>query len=65
MVFPIHSYSVLGLVFCLVNENFLNCTSGLVLLCFFISSSRFLLRPYDVTTASNLLFLFIRSCNFI
>ena len=33
-VFPIHSYSVLGLVFCLVNENFLNCTSGLVLLCF-------------------------------
>ena len=43
--------------FCLVNENSLNCTSGLVLLCFFISSSRFLLRPYDVTTTSNLLFV--------
>ena len=30
---------------------------------FFISSSRFLLRPYDVTTTWNLLF-FIRLCNF-
>ena len=29
----------------------------------FISSSRFLLRPYGVTTTSNLI-LFIRSCNF-
>ena len=36
-----------------VNENFLNYTSGRVLLCFFISSS----RPYDVTTTSNLLFV--------
>ena len=35
MVFPIHSLSVLGLVFCLFDENSLNCTSGLVLLCFF------------------------------
>ena len=43
--------------FLLVNENSLNCTSGLVLLCFFISSSQFLLRPYDVTTTSNLLFV--------
>ena len=57
MVFPIHSKSVLGLVFCLVNENSLNCTSGLVLLCLFISSSRFLLRLYDVTITSNLLFV--------
>ena len=47
MVFPIHSLSVLGLVVCKVNENSLNCTSGLVLLCFI--SSWFLLRPYDVT----------------
>ena len=46
MVFPIHSYSVLGLVFCLVNENFLNCTSGLVLLCFFVSSSDALFSFY-------------------
>ena len=46
----------LGLVFCLVNENALNCTSGRVLLCFF-SSSIFLLRPHDVTTTSNLLFV--------
>ena len=38
--------------------NFWNCISGLVLQCFFISSSRFLLRPYDGH------FLFIRSCNF-
>ena len=37
MVFPIHLLSVLGLVFCLVNEISLNCTSGLVLLCFFNS----------------------------
>ena len=29
--------------------NSLDCISGLVLLCFFISSSWFLLRPYDVT----------------
>ena len=36
-------------LFCLVNENSLNCTSGLVLLCFFISPLWFLLRPYDVT----------------
>ena len=35
----IHSPIILGLVLCLVNENSLNCTSGLVLLCFFISSS--------------------------
>ena len=35
MVFPSHSQSVPGLVFCLVNENFLNCTPGLVLLWFF------------------------------
>ena len=56
--FPNPFIAVLGLVFCLVNENSLNCTSGLVLLCFFfISSSRFLLRPYDVTTISNLLFV--------
>ena len=39
MVFPIHSKSILGLVFCLVNEKSLNCTSGLVLLCLFNSSS--------------------------
>ena len=37
--FLISSYSVLGLVCCLVNENSLNCTSGLVLLCFFTSLS--------------------------
>ena len=55
MIFPIHF--VPGLIFCLVNENSLNCISGLVLLCFFISSSRFLLRPYDVTTTSSLLFV--------
>ena len=39
MVYPIHSQSVLRLVFCFVNENSLNYTSGLVLLCFFVSSS--------------------------
>ena len=38
MVFQIHSLSVLGLVVCYFNENSLNCTSGLVLLCFFVSS---------------------------
>ena len=37
MVFPIHSESVIGLVFCLVNENSLICTSGLFMLCFFRS----------------------------
>ena len=37
--------------------NSLDCISGLVLLCFFISSSRFLLRPYNATTTSNLLFV--------
>ena len=36
MVFPIHLLSIIGLVFCLVNENFLNCALGLVLLCFFL-----------------------------
>ena len=36
MVFQIHSLSVIGLVCCLVDENMLNFTSGLVLLCFFI-----------------------------
>ena len=34
MVFQIYSLSNLGLVFCSVNENSLNCRSGLVLLCF-------------------------------
>ena len=38
IVFPIQLYSVLGLAFCLVYENSLNCTSGLVLLCLFIST---------------------------
>ena len=37
--FSIHSEFILGLFFCSVNENSLNCTSGLVLLCFFVSSS--------------------------
>ena len=35
LVFSIHSESVLGLAFRLVNENSLNFTSGFVLLCFF------------------------------
>ena len=35
---------------------------GLLLVFFFISSSRFLLRPYDVTTTSNLPFVQL-SCN--
>ena len=37
--FP-NSLIVLGLVFCLVNNNSLSCTSGLVLLCFFTSSNK-------------------------
>ena len=41
MVFPVHS-SILGLVFCFVNENSLNCTSGLVLLCFSLFLSGFI-----------------------
>ena len=48
MIFPIHASFILGPGLCLVNENYLNCTSGLELLCFFIST--FLLQPYDVTT---------------
>ena len=40
MVFPIHPLSVLGLDVCYFNENSLNCTSGLVLLCFFTSSNK-------------------------
>ena len=51
MVFPVHSSSVLGLVFCLVNENSLNCTSELVSLCFFVSSSDALFRFTFVRTA--------------
>ena len=43
MVFPIHSKSVLGLVCCLVNENSVNCTTGLVLLCFFFNFA----LPFD------------------
>ena len=39
MIFPFHSKSVLGLVFCLVNENSLYCMSRLVLICFFNSLS--------------------------
>ena len=46
MVSPIHSLSVLGLVVCLVNENSLNCASGLVLLWFFVSSSDALFSFY-------------------
>ena len=46
MVFPIHSLFILGLVFCLVNESSLNCTSGIVLLCFLICRlHRRFLRP--------------------
>ena len=37
MVFPIHSLSILGLLFGLANENSLNCRSGLVLLCFYFA----------------------------
>ena len=46
MAFPNHSKSVLGLLVCLVNENSLNCASGLVLLCFFVSSSDALFSFY-------------------
>ena len=49
---PILSKFILCPVFCLVNENYLNCRSGLVLLCF-SSSTGFLLRPYDITIFSN------------
>ena len=39
MVSPIQSLSLLGLVFCLVNDNSSNCMSGLVLLYFYISKN--------------------------
>ena len=39
MVFPIHSVRSRS-SFCIVNENSLNFTSGLVLLCFFTSSNK-------------------------
>ena len=45
MVFRIHSWSVLCLVFCLASENSLNCTSGLVLLFFLVRCLRRFLRP--------------------
>ena len=47
--------------FLLVNENPLNCSSGLVLLRFFISLSRFLVRPYDVALTSNVTCSFVQS----
>ena len=50
MVFPIHSKkSILCLDFCLLNENSLNCRSGLVLL-------GFVSWPDEVTLTPNLLF---------
>ena len=52
MVFQIHLNSLLGLVFGLVNKISLNCTPGLVLLCFFfVSSSDALFRFAFVHTA--------------
>ena len=56
MDFPIHSWSVFGLVFFVVNETSLNCTSGLVLLCFLFYRHNFC---YD----HDVCFLFLRSCN--
>ena len=57
--FIVHSRSS----FCLVNENSVNCRSGLVLL-FFISFTGFLLRPYGVAIIASNLFFFMRSFNF-
>ena len=56
IVFPIHSWSVLGLVFCVVNKMSLNCTS-----CYFFQDF-----CYDHMTSQTLqiCFLFIRSFNF-
>ena len=48
------SNSFIGLVFCLVNENSLNCTSGLVLLCFFFRQN----FCYDHMTSQTLNLLF-------
>ena len=46
---------------CLVNENYLNCTSGLVLICLLFSRQDFC---YDhMTSQLQICFLFIRSCN--
>ena len=41
--------------FCLVNENFFNCTSTVPAVFFILS--RFLLSVYDVTLTSNVLFV--------
>ena len=51
MVFPIRSYSFLGLDVCLVNENSLNCSSGLVLLCFLFRRLTLFFRFTFVHTA--------------
>ena len=64
MVFPIHSLSALHLVFSLVNENSLNCTSGVVVLCFLFRQE----FCYDHITSQSLQicsnFLFTCSYNF-
>ena len=49
LVFSIHSESVIGLLFCIVNENSLNCTSGLNLL---FLNSLFLLITFFVLNKS-------------
>ena len=51
MVFQFQSKSVLDLVLCLVNENSLNCSSALVLLCFLFRRQEFC---YDHKTSQTL-----------
>ena len=53
MIFPIHSLSVLGVVCCLVNENTLHCTSGLVLLCFLFRRLTFVFVLHLLTQQSS------------
>ena len=60
MVFPILSLSVLCLVFCLVSKIFLNCTSGLVLLCFYLSRRRDFCYEHMTSQPPNLIF-----CSFV
>ena len=50
--FPQSSQSILGLICCLVNKNYLNCRSGLVLLCFFFNSLYLLITFFFVLHVS-------------
>ena len=49
--------------FCLVNGNSLNCTSGLILLCFFLFRSQDFCYDHMTSPLLQIYFLFIRSCN--